>query len=126
VAVYGLDHVQLAMPAGGEQLARHFYGELLGLAEIRKPQNLASRGGAWFQCGNLQLHLGVESEFRPAKKAHPALLVRDLATLLLTLTAAGCEVRHDPEPVPGIPRVFISDPFGNRIELIEPNAGSLP
>ena len=124
VAVYGIDHVQLAMPAGGEQLARQFYGELLGLAEIPKPPNLAARGGAWFQCGPLQLHLGVESEFHPAKKAHPALLVSELANLLKSLTAAGFEVKYDTEPVQGFDRAFTSDPFGNRIELLSVHAKS--
>jgi catechol 2,3-dioxygenase-like lactoylglutathione lyase family enzyme len=126
VGVYGIDHVQLAIPAGGEPLARRFYGELLGLAEIPKPPNLATRGGAWFRCGSLQLHLGVEPEFRPAKKAHPALLVRDLANLLKTLAAAGCEVKYDSEFVQGFARAFTSDPFGNRIELIEPHGNPLP
>jgi len=126
VAVCGIDHVQLAIPVGGEALARRFYGELLGLAEVPKPPNLAARGGAWFQCGPLQLHLGIESEFRPAKKAHPALLVSDLAGLLNTLTAAGCEVKYDSVPVQGFDRAFISDPFGNRIELVEPHGKPLP
>jgi len=126
MAVYGIDHVQLAMPPGGESLARQFYGELLGLVEIPKPPNLAARGGAWFQCGRLQLHLGVESEFRPARKAHPALLVRDLDGLLEVLIAAGCEVKHDSEPVPGFARAFTFDPFGNRIELVEAHANALP
>ncbi len=126
MAVYGIDHVQLAMPAGGEQLARQFYGKLLGLVEIPKPPNLAARGGAWFQCGPLQLHLGVESEFRPAKKAHPALLVTALADLLKSLTAAGFEVKYDTEPVQGFDRAFTSDPFGNRIELLSAHAKSLP
>ena len=121
-AVYGIDHIQLAMPAGGEQLVRRFYGEVLGLTELPKPPNLAARGGAWFQCGSLQLHLGVESDFRPARKAHPALLVRDLATVLKTLAAAGFEVTHDSEPVQGFDRAFTSDPFGNRIELVELHA----
>ena len=126
MAVYGIDHVQLAIPGGGEALSRRFYGDLLGLTEIPKPPNLAARGGAWFQCGSLQLHLGVESDFRPAKKAHPALLVRDLATLLKTLTAAGCEVKYDSETVPGFDWAFTSDPFGNRIELVEPHGRPLP
>jgi catechol 2,3-dioxygenase-like lactoylglutathione lyase family enzyme len=126
VAAYGIDHVQLAMPAGGEQLARQFYGKLLGLTEIPKPPNLAARGGAWFQCGPLQLHLGVESEFRPAKKAHPALLVTELVDLLKSLTAAGFEVKYDNEPVQGFDRAFTSDPFGNRIELLSAHAKSLP
>lgn len=122
MAVYGIDHVQLAIPAGGEPAARGFYGELLGLIEIPKPSNLAARGGAWFQCGPLQLHLGVEPDFRPARKAHPALLVRDLPGLLKTLTAAGCEIKYDSQSVQGIDRAFTSDPFGNRIELVEAHA----
>ena len=126
MAVYGIDHVQLAIPVGGEPLARRFYGELLGLMEVPKPPNLAARGGAWFQCGPLRLHLGVEPDFHPAKKAHPALLVRDLPGLLRTLTGAGCEVKYDSESVQGFDRAFTSDPFGNRIELIEANAKSLP
>lgn len=126
MAVYGIDHVQLAMPAGGEPLARQFHGELLGLTEIPKPLNLAARGGAWFQCGSLQLHLGVESGFRPAKKAHPALLVSNLEEMLKTLTAAGCEVKRDSEPIQGFDRAFTSDHFGNRIELVEAHAKSLP
>jgi catechol 2,3-dioxygenase-like lactoylglutathione lyase family enzyme len=119
--VYGIDHVQLAMPAGGESSARRFYGSLLGLPEIPKPANLAARGGAWFRCGSLQLHLGVEADFRPAKQAHPALLVQDLATLVGVLAGEGFEIRHDPEPVPGFERAFTFDPFGNRIELVEPH-----
>jgi catechol 2,3-dioxygenase-like lactoylglutathione lyase family enzyme len=126
VAVYGIDHVQLAMPAGGEPAARRFYGEILGLTEIPKPANLAARGGAWFRCGALQLHLGVEAEFRPARKAHPGLLVRDLAGLLAALGAAGFEVKYDPEPVAGFDRAFTADPFGNRIELVEAHAQPLP
>ena len=112
VAVYGIDHVQLAIPVGGEALARRFYGELHGLVEFPKPSNLAARGGAWFRCGPMQLHLGVESDFRAARKAHPALLVSDLACLLKTLTAADCEVKYDSEPVQGLDRAFTSEPFG--------------
>jgi catechol 2,3-dioxygenase-like lactoylglutathione lyase family enzyme len=126
VGVYGIDHVQLAMPAGGEAAARRFYGEILGLAEIPKPANLAARGGAWFRCGALQLHLGVEPEFRPARKAHPGLLVRDLPGLLAALGAAGFEVKYDPEPVAGFDRAFTADPFGNRIELVEAHAQPVP
>ena len=126
MAVHGIDHVQLAIPVGGEARARRFYGEILGLVEVPKPPNLAARGGAWFRCGPLQLHLGVESDFRAAKKAHPALLVSDLAGLLRALTAAGCEVQYDSEPLQGFDRAFTSDPFGNRIELVEAHATSLP
>lgn len=126
MAVYGIDHVQLAMPAGGEPLARRFYGDFLGLTEVPKPLHLVARGGVWFQCGSLQLHLGVEADFRPAKKAHPGLLVRDLAELLKTLTAAGFEVKYDAEPAQSGDRAFTFDPFGNRIELIEARAKSPP
>ena len=119
--IYGIDHVQLAMPKDGELLARQFYGDILRLTEIPKPPNLARRGGLWFQCGTLQIHLGVESEFRPAKKAHPAFLVRDLPRLLDLLRSAGYEVKFDPEPTPGCERAFTADPFGNRIELVQPH-----
>ncbi|MHB1950593.1 MAG: VOC family protein [Acidiferrobacteraceae bacterium] len=115
--VIGLDHVQLAAPVGSEGQARAFYGELLGLQEIRKPQALAPRGGVWFQCGALQLHLGVEQDFRPAKKAHPALLIEGYAGLLEALRQAGHEVLEDTS-LPGITRCFTCDPFGNRIELV--------
>lgn len=116
--VVGIDHVQLAMPPGGEEKARVFYGEILGLAEIPKPAELASRGGVWFHCGSRQLHLGVEAEFRPARKAHPALSVEGYAGLVRTLRQAGYEVRED-TTLPAITRCFTFDPFGNRIELIE-------
>ena len=123
MTVYGIDHVQVSIPAGGEPQARRFYGEILGLTELRKPPNLAARGGAWFQCGPLQLHLGVEADFRPAKRAHPALRVSDLAEIVAALSAAGFEIKHDSEAVPGVERAFTSDPFGNRIELVETRAG---
>jgi catechol 2,3-dioxygenase-like lactoylglutathione lyase family enzyme len=119
--IRGLDHVQIAMPKGGEDRARKFYGGLLWLKEIRKPANLAARGGLWFHCGPIQLHLGVEADFRAAKKAHPALLVEDLGALLGALKGAGCEVKDD-EPLKGYDRAFVLDPFGNRIELLEPHA----
>ena len=122
MAVYGIDHVQLAMPTGGEALARRFYGEVLGLTEIPKPANLAARGGAWFECGPLQLHLGVEADFRPAKRAHPALLVTDLAQTIEALSGAGFEVKYDPEPIQNFDRAFTADPFGNRIELLQARA----
>jgi len=119
--IFGLDHVQLAMPAGGEALAREFYTDLLGLVEIPKPANLAKRGGTWFECGLLQLHLGVETEFHPAKKAHPALLVEDLKHFISTLENRGYQIKFD-EPLMGYDRAFTSDPFGNRIELMERHA----
>jgi catechol 2,3-dioxygenase-like lactoylglutathione lyase family enzyme len=124
MAIYGIDHVQLSMPAGGEQPARRFYGEVLGLAEIPKPPNLAARGGAWFRCGPLQLHLGVESDFRPARRAHPALLVGDLAQIIDTLIAAGFAVNYDTERIQGFDRAFTADPFGNRIELLQAQPGT--
>ena len=120
--ICGIDHVQLAMPTGGEGLAREFYGKLLGLAEIPKPATLASRGGAWFQCGSIQLHLGVESEFRPARKAHPAFLVQRLSVLVDALTRAGYEVNIESGPTTGVDRAFTADPFGNRIELVQSHA----
>ncbi len=125
MAVYGIDHVQLSMPAGGEALARRFYGDILGLSEIAKPPELAARGGAWFQCGTLQLHLGVESGFRPASRAHPALLVSDLAEALAALTSQGFEVKYNCVLIEGFDRAFTADPFGNRIELLQRKAGSV-
>ena len=118
-SILALDHVQLAMPAGEEQKARAFYVGLLGLGEVPKPENLARRGGVWFEAGNLKLHLGVEADFRPAKKAHPALLVRNLPALLAAAEAAGYPPVTD-EPLPGYNRAYLSDPFGNRIEVLEP------
>ncbi len=116
-----LDHIQLAMPAGGEDQARRFYGELLGLAEVEKPDNLKKRGGCWFERGTIRVHLGVEADFRAARKAHPAFLVDDLAGLVARLTEGGVAVRPD-EPLPGYDRVYVDDPFGNRIELMEKSA----
>ena len=118
-ALTGLDHVQLAIPAGGEDAARRFYVETLGLAEKPKPPLLALRGGCWFDGPGLRLHLGVDVDFRPARKAHPALLVRGLAALRQRLQAAGYTTRDD-EPLEGYERFYVDDPFGNRIELMEP------
>lgn len=112
-----IEHVQLAMPAGEEETARGFYCKLLGMTEIPKPEELAKRGGCWFESGSVQLHLGVEADFRPAKKAHPALRCRDYGALSLSLRAAGVDVRDD-HGIPGVRRCHISDPFGNRIELV--------
>jgi catechol 2,3-dioxygenase-like lactoylglutathione lyase family enzyme len=116
-----LEHVQLAMPPGGEALARAFYGGVLEIPEIPKPPDLAKRGGCWFERGDLKIHLGVESEFRPARKAHPALLVMDLKVLVGRLKSAGHDVRED-DPLEGYDRVYVDDPFGNRIELMERTA----
>jgi catechol 2,3-dioxygenase-like lactoylglutathione lyase family enzyme/GNAT superfamily N-acetyltransferase len=117
--IQGLDHVQLAMPAGEEESARRFYTGVLGLSEVSKPPNLAKRGGAWFQDGTLRVHLGVEANFSPARKAHPAFLVKDLAALIVHFEQEGIEVIRD-EPLAEYDRVYVSDPFGNRIELLEP------
>ena len=114
-----IDHVQLAMPAGGEPSARAFYAGVLGLAEVQKPALLAVRGGAWFESGSVRIHLGVEAEFRAAKKAHPAIAVDDLAALKRALERAGCPVRSG-ETLAGGERLFTDDPFGNRLEFIQP------
>jgi catechol 2,3-dioxygenase-like lactoylglutathione lyase family enzyme len=118
MSILGYDHVQLAMPAGGEAQARAFYGGVLGLAEDPKPPELAARGGVWFSAGSTHLHLGVEAEFRAARKAHPALVVRGLDPYLARAKAAGCRIVDD-DPLPGYRRVFLDDPFGNRLELME-------
>ncbi len=114
----GLHHVQLAMPEGEEAAGRAFYGELLGLPETPKPPALAARGGLWFEQGELRLHLGVEKAFHPAQKAHPALLVDDLAALRARLEAAGVRIRED-QPLEGFVRCYATDPFGNRLELMQ-------
>ena len=116
--IIGLDHVQLAMPSGQEDEAVAFYSGILGLARQEKPPVMAARGGCWFSNGDVALHLGVEADFRPARKAHPAVLVHDLDGLCQVLTDAGYAVRFDDE-IPGVRRGFVDDPFGNRIELVE-------
>ncbi len=117
--IIGIDHVQLAMPPGREEEARAFYAALLGIPEKTKPPELAKRGGAWFENGAVKLHLGVEADFRPARKAHPALVVRGLRSLIGRLREAGVHVVDD--PLSGYERVYVADPFGNRLELMEPN-----
>lgn len=112
-----LDHVQLAMPVGGEALARAFYGDLLGLTEVPKPTALAGRGGCWFESGEVRVHLGVESPFRPAAKAHPAFVAADFDELCAVLAAAGVALTPA-ETLAGRRRAHIADPWGNRIELI--------
>jgi len=113
-----IDHVQLAMPPGEEERARQFYVGLLGLQEVPKPAELADRGGAWFESGPARIHLGVEANFRPAKKAHPALACRHYASLIASLRSAGVEI-VEAEALAGSPRCHVFDPFGNRIELLE-------
>jgi ribosomal protein S18 acetylase RimI-like enzyme len=114
-----LDHVQVAAPAGGEDVARAFYGELLGLPELVKPERLRPRGGVWFAVGDQQLHVGIEEPFAPARKAHPALALpraSDLRALAARLQAAGHAIAFDG------PRFYVEDPFGNRLELLAPHA----
>ncbi len=120
-----IDHVQLAMPPGREDEARTFYSGLLGITEQAKPEHLAKRGGCWFENGDLKVHLGVEADFRPARKAHPGFLVDDLAELVVQLRAADVPVRDD-EPLEGCHRAYADDPFGNRIELLEPIGPARP
>jgi catechol 2,3-dioxygenase-like lactoylglutathione lyase family enzyme len=118
--VVALDHVQVAAPRSrdAETQARAFYGGLLGLQEIEKPDALKPRGGVWFSLGVGQLHVGLEDNFTPARKAHPALKVRDLQTMRAVLEAAGVPI-SEAEPIPGVDRFYAYDPFGNRIELME-------
>jgi catechol 2,3-dioxygenase-like lactoylglutathione lyase family enzyme len=116
--VIALDHVQLAMPPGGEPEARLFYAGLLGLTEIAKPQNLVARGGCWFERGTVRVHLGVEKNFVPARKAHPAFVLDHLAPMIARLTDAGFKPEAD-EPLEGYARAYVVDPFGNRVELME-------
>jgi catechol 2,3-dioxygenase-like lactoylglutathione lyase family enzyme len=116
--ITALDHVQLAMPPGREPEARHFYAELLGLAEIDKPQPLAGRGGCWFKGPNIFIHLGVEADFAPARKAHPCFRVADLAAARQRLEAAGFNPVPD-DSVPQVRRFFTADPFGNRLEFMQ-------
>ena len=116
--VVAIDHVQLAIPPGGEAAARVFYGEVLGFTEVPKPAPMAARGGMWFQAGPVGIHLGVEPEMRPSVKAHPALVVDDLDAFVARLVAAGATWTPSDE-IPGTRRGHTWDPFGNRIELVQ-------
>jgi catechol 2,3-dioxygenase-like lactoylglutathione lyase family enzyme len=116
--IVGLDHVQLAMPAGGEDKARAFYAGVLQMAERKKPPHLAVRGGCWFFAPGVEVHLGVEEPFRPAAKAHPALLVADLAAMRAHLAEHGAAFTEG-KPLAGYLRGDVEDPFGNRIELMQ-------
>ena len=118
-SLYGVHHVQLAMPVGGEVEARAFYGALLDMREVPKPPALAARGGCWFRAGGVELHLGVEHGFRAARKAQPAGLVRNLDGLADRWAAGGVAVRWD-EGFPGYRRCYADDPWGNRLEFLEP------
>ncbi|HET7579572.1 MAG TPA: VOC family protein [Bacillales bacterium] len=113
----GIDHVQLAAPKGCEDKARRFFGDILGMKEIEKPANLVKRGGVWFQCRTHQLHIGVQEDFMPAKKAHPAFHVENLQALRERLISHGIEVKDD-EALKGAERFYVNDPFGNRLEFL--------
>jgi catechol 2,3-dioxygenase-like lactoylglutathione lyase family enzyme len=118
IKIHAIDHVQLAMPQGGEERARAFYSGVLGLQEVPKPPELAKRGGAWFEQGTVKIHLGVEDDFRAAKKAHPALVVEGLAEIIALCQQGGYRATPD-VPFAEFRRVHVEDPFGNRLELME-------
>jgi catechol 2,3-dioxygenase-like lactoylglutathione lyase family enzyme len=119
MTILSIDHVQIAMPPGEEEKARAFYIKILGFHEIPKPAELAKRGGAWFGSHNVQLHLGVEADFKAARKAHPAFIVQDLDSLIAKVQDAGYETDTSQPPLDGYKRAHVFDPFGNRIELME-------
>jgi catechol 2,3-dioxygenase-like lactoylglutathione lyase family enzyme len=115
----GLHHVQVACPAGSEDVLRAFYAGVLRMSEVAKPAALAARGGVWFRSGGAEIHCGVEADFRPARKAHPGLLTADLDALAAACEVAGHAVEWDPN-FPGHRRLYVADPVGNRLELLEP------
>ena len=117
--IVSLDHIQLAMPPGREAHARAFYEGVLGIPERKKPAHLAKRGGCWFERGTLKVHVGVEVDFHPARKAHPAFIVEDLPALTAALVRSGYRTWND-EQLEGFNRIYVDDPFGNRLELMEP------
>lgn len=119
--IIGFDHFQITMPRGEESKARAFYGELLGLVEIPKPANLAKRGGLWYLVGTQALHISVEADFRPARKGHPAFLVSGLAKIRALAEERGLNPYDDTEQLADFDRFFLTDPFGNRLELLEPS-----
>lgn len=114
----GIDHIQIAAPAGAEEVAKQFFGGLLGMTEVPKPEKLRVRGGLWFQCGAQTIHIGIEEGFIPAKKAHPAFLVQHIESLMQHLQDNGVAIRID-EEIPHLIRFFAEDPFGNRLEFME-------
>jgi catechol 2,3-dioxygenase-like lactoylglutathione lyase family enzyme len=115
----GIDHVQVAIPLESEARAREFYSGVLGLEEIPKPAPLLATGGVWFRVGPAELHLGVEADFQPARKAHPGLRVTDVQAVAAECTAAGFRIQWD-ERYPGVRRFYVADPFGNRLEIMQP------
>jgi catechol 2,3-dioxygenase-like lactoylglutathione lyase family enzyme len=116
--VLGLDHVQLAIPVGGEERAREFYNGILNFSEVEKPESMKGRGSIWFAAGAVNLHLGVEAEFHPAKRAHPALVVDNLDEIVAACECAGLSTKPD-AGFHNFRRVHVFDPFGNRLELME-------
>ncbi|MFS0782585.1 VOC family protein [Bacillus sp. 1P06AnD] len=114
----GIDHIQLAAPKGSEEEARAFFGGILGLAEVEKPEHLKERGGVWFSIGSQQIHIGIEHSFIPAKKAHPAFEVDHISGLKEHLRSKGVKVVED-SLLPGADRIYVADPFGNRIEILQ-------
>ncbi|WP_432362474.1 VOC family protein [Sporosarcina sp. UB5] len=114
----GIDHIQIAAPPHSEEQAREFYGKLLGMEETPKPENLQARGGCWFKCGAQEVHIGIQDDFIPAKKAHPGFTVHALEQLKSRLETAGHKISEEP-PIAGRARFFTNDPFGNRIEFLE-------
>jgi catechol 2,3-dioxygenase-like lactoylglutathione lyase family enzyme len=117
--ISSLDHVQLAAPPGSEDLLRGYYVDILGMAEVDKPPVLAARGGCWFEAGSLKLHLGIEADFRPAKKAHPGIAVTGITAFAERIAARGATVTWD-DNLPGHRRFYSHDPVGNRLEFLEP------
>lgn len=118
--IAALDHVQLAAPPGSERQLRSYYVGVLGMTEVPKPPALAARGGCWFEAGDVRVHLGIETTFRPARKAHPGLRVRDIDAYADRLQAHGAPVTWD-DDLPGHRRFYSEDPVGNRLEFLEPN-----
>ena len=118
MGIEAFEHVQLAMPEGQEDSARSFYRDLLGMTEVPKPRELAKRGGAWFEVGTVRIHLGVEHDFRAARKAHPAFLISNIDEFATQLREADCDLTIDTN-LPGFKRFYTNDPFGNRIEFME-------
>ncbi|MFZ3558040.1 MULTISPECIES: glyoxalase [unclassified Streptomyces] len=121
MTLVGVDHVQLAAPPGSEEILRSFYADDLGMTEVPKPPALAARGGCWFEAGPVRLHLGIDPDFHPARKAHPGLLVRNIEAYAWRLTGRGIEVEWD-DSLPGHRRFYCSDPVGNRLEMLEPKS----
>ncbi len=113
-----IDHIQLAAPKGSEEVANKFFGDILGFTKVEKPESLKKRGGVWFEFGHYQVHIGIEEPFKPSKKAHPAFEVENIENLKLHLSKNNVEFIED-DGLPGANRVYVNDPFGNRMEILE-------